>query len=370
MLSKLDDTLWHQIPTTFDHVGTSDPRFFDRYWFALYDPKGERAIQYTLAAYNNVDVMDGAVVVVDGDRQHNVRVSRTLRPRFETRCGPLSVDVVEPMQRLALNIDEGDHGISGAIEFNGVAPPAEEAPHFHRRDGRVVENYIRFNQIGRANGSIVVGGKTIEINDWWTCRDHSWGVRPDVGGIIEPRKAAAPIKARDRNFLFCFLFFSTDTMAGHVQMRADDHFGDYSTATFVDRKSGEPIPSDDFAVQASLVAGTKLFETVDFNFPRSDGPALQLTTRQIAKGIVMPGLGYSGGWNDRQGLGAWRGESYLEKDVWDISDPTGVKTAEGKVWHPLHRIYPVEVTASDGSTGTGSLTWLLTGDVPSIIKSS
>ena len=38
MLTKLDDTLWHQLPTTFDHVGTSDPRFFDRYWFAVYDP--------------------------------------------------------------------------------------------------------------------------------------------------------------------------------------------------------------------------------------------------------------------------------------------------------------------------------------------
>ena len=31
MLTKLDDTLWHQLPTTFDHVWTSDPRFFDRY---------------------------------------------------------------------------------------------------------------------------------------------------------------------------------------------------------------------------------------------------------------------------------------------------------------------------------------------------
>jgi len=36
MLTPLDDTLWHQLPTTFDHVWTSDPRFFDRYWFAIY----------------------------------------------------------------------------------------------------------------------------------------------------------------------------------------------------------------------------------------------------------------------------------------------------------------------------------------------
>ena len=40
MLTPLDDTLRHVLPTTFDHAGTSDPRFFDRYWFAVYDPAG------------------------------------------------------------------------------------------------------------------------------------------------------------------------------------------------------------------------------------------------------------------------------------------------------------------------------------------
>ena len=28
MLTPMDDSLWHQLPTTFDHAGTSDPRFF------------------------------------------------------------------------------------------------------------------------------------------------------------------------------------------------------------------------------------------------------------------------------------------------------------------------------------------------------
>ena len=48
MLTPLDDSLWHQIPSTFDHVGTSDPRFFDRYWFAVYEPSGSAALQFTL----------------------------------------------------------------------------------------------------------------------------------------------------------------------------------------------------------------------------------------------------------------------------------------------------------------------------------
>ena len=45
MLTPLDDTLCHQLPTTFDHVWTSDPRWFDRYWFAIYSKDGSVAIQ-------------------------------------------------------------------------------------------------------------------------------------------------------------------------------------------------------------------------------------------------------------------------------------------------------------------------------------
>ena len=50
MLTKLDDTLWHQLPTTFDHVWTSDPRFYDRYWFAIHSPDGRMAIHITMGA--------------------------------------------------------------------------------------------------------------------------------------------------------------------------------------------------------------------------------------------------------------------------------------------------------------------------------
>jgi len=34
VLTPLDDSPWHQLPTTFDHVGSSDVRFFDRFWFS------------------------------------------------------------------------------------------------------------------------------------------------------------------------------------------------------------------------------------------------------------------------------------------------------------------------------------------------
>ena len=40
MLTKLEDTLLHQAPTTFDHAVTSDLRFYDRYWFQAIERGG------------------------------------------------------------------------------------------------------------------------------------------------------------------------------------------------------------------------------------------------------------------------------------------------------------------------------------------
>jgi hypothetical protein len=64
VLTPLDESPWHQLPTTFDHVATSDPRFFDRLWFAASDRRGESALQFTLGVYQNMNVVDGGFVAI------------------------------------------------------------------------------------------------------------------------------------------------------------------------------------------------------------------------------------------------------------------------------------------------------------------
>ena len=87
MLTPLDDSLWHQIASPFENVGTSDHRFFDRMWFAVYDPAGSGALQFTIGVYNNMNVIDGGFVVIRDATQYNLRTSRSLRPRFEPAVG-------------------------------------------------------------------------------------------------------------------------------------------------------------------------------------------------------------------------------------------------------------------------------------------
>jgi hypothetical protein len=371
VLGPLDDTLWHQLPTTFDHVGTSDPRFFDRYWFAVTEPGGLATLQFTLGVYNNMDVVDGGFVVVHGSRQRNLRVSRALRPRFEPVCGPLRVEVLEPLQRFRLVAEPGDHPVHGELEWTGVLAPEEERPHFSRVRGRVSEEYQRFNQIGECSGRLDVEGTRVEVDRWWGCRDHSWGVRPSMG-VPEPVTAAPP-EPGTAGFLFAFLFFSTDTVAGHVQVAERGDERAYLTGLLRDRRApdGPDLHVADAVLSVEMTGGTRRFRrvTIDTVLDDGGGGERRVTLRADALGpsLAMTGLGYSGGYDDGRGLGVWRGVEHVEADVWDVTDPEVVVHADGSVSRPVHRIQPVHVTGRgaglDGE-GTGSMTLIATGRLP------
>jgi hypothetical protein len=118
----MDDTLWPTLPTTFDHVGTSDPRFFDRYWFAASDPEGGGTLQLTLGVYNNMNVVDAGFIAIRNEKQYNVRASRSLRPHFVTECGPISVEVLEPLRHTRLRVERtGADGVAAEIDWIGGA---------------------------------------------------------------------------------------------------------------------------------------------------------------------------------------------------------------------------------------------------------
>src|SRR5688500_9111894 len=132
MLTHLDDSPWHQTPATFDHVFTSDPRFFDRLWFAASDRAGRSALQFTIGVYQNMNVVDGGFIVIVDGQQHNIRVSRQLRPTYDTASGPLRFDVTKPMEEIRLAIAPNPSGVSGELVWTGRMPPQEERIHFAR----------------------------------------------------------------------------------------------------------------------------------------------------------------------------------------------------------------------------------------------
>ena len=369
MLTKLDDTLWHQLPTTFDHVGTSDPRWFDRYWFAIYSQDGRVAIQVTMGAYRNMNVFDGGAVMTLDGKQYNLRVSRSLNRDAETVCGPLRITAVKPLEEFEIVIAPGAHGLSGSIRWRCVEPAHEENPHYERLHGRTVQDYRRFDQIGLASGWMEAGGQRIEIADWWSCRDHSWGVRRGMG-VPEP-VTGPKVTLAQKGHVMSFLFFSTDSMSGHLLFERRGEDEPYTTGVVTERATEAVHVAQKIELAANLHPGTRRFRTAQVRATFDDGKRLVLDLTALGSAIAMQGLGYSGGYDDGRGLGAWRAENHLESDVYDLSHPSKVVYPDGSEKEHWHRIQPVGIKADfDGaaSTGTGSQTLTIAGRPPAWLE--
>ena len=315
-----------------------------------------------MGVYQNMNVVDGGMVAIRDGRQHNVRASRQLRPAYDTVCGPLKIEVLEPFRRLQLTVSPNASTLNGELEWVATSAAQEERHHFARRTGRVIEDYSRYDQTGEMSGWIDIDGVHLDVNSWWSCRDHSWGVRERVG-VPEPHTGQV---APAQGALFAFLFYSTDTHSGHVQLTRRDG-ADHITAEIIDDTTGVSAVGDRMAVTVSFVDDSRPRRFDQAIFDVTTGAGDTVTIQAVAHGpaVAMPGLGY-GGYADGLGLGVYRGVNHLEHDVWEVTPPADVRYPDGSVGRPVHRIQPVRVTQrgrSGASHGTGSLTLIAEVDL-------
>lgn len=192
MLTRADDYPIHQAPVPI--ACTSERNFYDRYFFNGYDREGAVYFAIALGVYPALDVMDAAFSVAHAGVQHCVRASRVMRmERMDTRVGPIRVEVLEPLRRLRVVVDENPSGLRAELEFSGRARAIEE-PRFIRRAGpRIFMDLTRLTQHGTYRGWIEVEGRRIGVEParFLGVRDRSWGIRPV--GEREPPGAVRPL---------------------------------------------------------------------------------------------------------------------------------------------------------------------------------
>lgn len=373
MLSPLDETLRHQIGTTFDHAGTSDPRFFDRYWFAIYDPAGnEPALNLGMCSYLNMNVVDGYAALILEGKQHNVRVSRLLRPEMFTAdpnvtvVGPLRIEIIEPFRRLRLSLGENEWGIGFDLEWSSIMDPYEELPNFTRLRGRVTQDYVRYNQSGTVDGWVEVAGRRTEVTEWWGGRDHSWGVRTDVAGG-EPVTGPGDERSVRGGFLWTWITFGSSDMAGHVQYHEIEDGTPVHQEGMLRWADGRVVASHDVRLDFDVYPGTRRFSKATWTIGVHGGEWTVEAT-PISRSLSMLGLGYSMGYEDRKGFGVYRGDPHVEHDVYDVSHAEDVVLPDGSVDRPYHRDCAVtyRVTAPDGAVfaGAGHVAIIPSGNLP------
>ena len=128
-----------------------------------------------------------------GDTQYTVRTSDALGDdRMAQRVGPYRVEVIEPLERVRVVCEGGDHGVEFDLTWNGSFPTVEEPAHVMRQGGRIILDAMRFAQVGTWSGVLRAGDDEFTVDDdrWVGTRDRSWGIRP-VGEAEPPGRASA-----------------------------------------------------------------------------------------------------------------------------------------------------------------------------------
>lgn len=213
MLTKADDYPIHQTPDPIAFA-QSDRNFYDRYFFNGQSSDGQLFFASALGVYPNLNIMDAAFGVRIGAVQYNIRASRHLNmERMDTQVGPIRIEVVEPLRKLRIVIDENEHGIAADLLFEGRSPPVEEPRSIRRNGPRVIQDFTRLTQAGRYHGWIRAGGQDVQVTSDTVIgvRDRSWGVRHV--GLRDPQQQVppqdpqfhwlwVPAQLEDRSFLY------------------------------------------------------------------------------------------------------------------------------------------------------------------------
>ena len=314
MLTKGDDFPIHQLPVPISEVGT-ERNFYDRYFFNGYNNDGEIFFAIAMCVYPNLNLIDGSFVLVAGGIQHNFRYSRVLgQERMNTEVGALKVEVIEPLKKIKITIDDKKYDISASLEFEGRFEPVQEPRMTLMNGPKVSMDSTRLTQHGRWTGNINFKETSVEVKpeEFFGTRDRSWGIRPVGSPDAQP---VPPIKLPQFYWLWAPANF--EEFSSHVY--------------FVDNESGESTHSHS-VLQMSSEQQTEVLGTpqkiityeknsrrvlkAEFYSQKDDGSEVRVIIEPKYR-MFMCGLGYM---HPEWGHGMYRGDNESMYDSYDLSE--------------------------------------------------
>ncbi len=369
-LVAADEWFGHQIVETHAHVAESDRAWTEKVCAMAAARDGSLSVGFGIGKYTNRNVFDGYAAVSRGKEQWTVRASRRLSDEPERLgAGPLNYAVAQPLQRVTFSCAPNDIvPIAFEFTFDAVTPAVLEARDRQRarRGYRRDADVLRYHQIGLASGWVDVDGARVNIthDTWFSTRDHSWGVRHDVGvPLTDVEGGSAPSELSFR-FSWSPMLLARDdgTRYGiHHQHRELRIFG-YEEKQFegtVERDDGrvEPIASVRPALRFDPVNRRVLGGTLHFTMP--DGRDRPVTVEALGDTGVHLGAGLYFGF-DGHHHGEWRGAHHVDGE--HIADCTTPHAARR-----LHQIRDAVMRVDDpvgGGRGWCNLQTTMAGGWP------
>ena len=312
MLTKADDYPIHQTPEPIAYAGT-DRNFYDRYFFNGYGRGGEHFFAAAMGIYPHLNVIDASFSVIHEGRQHNLHASRCLgMERMDTHAGPISVEVVEPLKRLRIRVEDRKNGIRADVLFAARARAIEE-PRYTRRIGpRTFFDLTRMTQNGAYQGWIEVDGARIELRPESVLgtRDRSWGVRQVGAQDPQPH---APAALPQFYWLWAPLNFDDAVFLYDVnQDAAGEAWHESAFLGALGEVEAEAMAWADSRV--AFKSGTRHAKSAVLRLRRRSGSEIEIALEPQFQ-FSMAGLGY---FNPEWGHGAYSGEDRTGYDVYDL----------------------------------------------------
>lgn len=307
MLTKADDYPIHQLPEPIATAG-SDRNFYDRYFFNAQSPDGQGFLAVALGVYPHLNVMDAAFSWLERGQQRSVFAQKLLgMERMDTQVGPLSVEVVEPLKSLRVQLQETD-GLAADLLFEGRHAPIEEPRFTYRQGPRTLMDVTRMTQNMAVSGAVTVDGQRHDTSGWRGTRDRSWGVRPigapDAQGVAPPAAFQFYWVWAPLNFEKHVVFFHTNDHADGSPWNRSAVLVDLATGA--ETKLGRPDCSFDYRKGSRRVSGAVL---------RGQGPDGPVEIRLHPEAdFQMHGIGYG---HPKFAHGVWRSELDVQTERFD-----------------------------------------------------
>lgn len=177
-LTPYDEFPVHQSSYPFSYIPSTDYSWDDGYYFSVCNPDLGIFLATGLRVMPNTDLVGGYALLQIKGHHHAVRFSRCWRQSFELKIGPYRLEILEPLKKIRLVLEENESGQTFDIIWEGVVPPFLEKHHFAYNRGRLTTDQSRYCQPGRCSGFIAFKGQKWELqpDKWGGQRDHSWGL--------------------------------------------------------------------------------------------------------------------------------------------------------------------------------------------------
>jgi hypothetical protein len=316
-LSPLDEYPIHQAPISMRHVATSDRNFYDRYYFNCHGSSDEVFVVFSMGQYPNLGVQDSFLLVADATTHNVIRSSRALTlDRMDLTCGPMRIEVVEPLKVVRVVCEDDEHGISCDMTWTGTIPAHEEPGQVMRLNERQTFDSMRYAQTGRWEGWVQLDDRRYEVTPdrWWGSRDRSWGIRP-VGEPEPPGiQGARP-------------------MEGFYWIYCPMQFDDFSIlCIYQDHPDGSPVMrqavrvwpdgrTDDLGpptIDLRFEEGTRMATGATWHLT-DDGKPLDIDVEVLLPVHLSKATGYGSEPDWRHGM--WQGDLVVQGLRFDLTDP-------------------------------------------------